>query len=78
MPIIFAQHAQCGRYHLETVPLESGRWEWWVKKDNKKEFDFSGEAESLEGAKQNAAMCIGTYPETQAWMPIGKPIQIPD
>lgn len=77
MAAIYAQHAQAGEYHLETRYCEPERWEWFVLKNDKRTAEFSGDARTLKGAMQSAAMCIGLYPENANWEPIGPPIKIP-
>jgi hypothetical protein len=76
MSSIFAQHAQAGKYHLETRYVEPGRWEWFAKVSQPGLPEFLGNAKNLEGAMQSACSSIGlSFAE---WMPIGPAIEIVD
>jgi hypothetical protein len=83
MARIFAQHAHCGEYHLETryVPPgdrgEPARWEWAAAVQGPHGLpEFSGDADNLEGAKRSACHAIGLA--FANWMPIGPAIDVPD
>jgi len=76
MAKVFAQHAQAGKYHLETRYVEAGRWEWFAKASERKLPEFSGDAETLEGAMQSACHSIGLG--FADWMPIGPAIEVPE
>jgi hypothetical protein len=75
VPRVFAQHANAGKFHLETR-YASKRWEWAVFKQKGGPAMFSGAAVSLESAKQSAAAAIGVK-ETH-WMDIGPAIELAD
>ena len=79
MAKVFAQHAEAGKYHLETRYIEPRRWEWFVLDARQtSKTVFSGDAETLEAAMRNAAANAGLYPETVKWRPIGQQVEIPD
>jgi hypothetical protein len=76
MARVFAEHAQAGKYHLETRYVEPGRWEWFAKPSQRKLPAFSGDAKTLDSAKQAACHSIGRA--FADWKPIGPAIEVPD
>jgi hypothetical protein len=69
MEKVFAQHATAGKYHLETWPMD-GRWEWKAIAMKPGLPEFTGTADSLEGAKERAMHSIGRMTELM-WTVVG-------
>lgn len=65
----FNQHADAGRFHLETRYVDPNHWEWFVLEKKTKRTHFSGDAKTLDGAKKSAATAVGLM--TARWQNIG-------
>jgi len=72
MANVHAQHATCGKYHLETRFVVD-HWEWSAVVINKavdgKLPEYTGTGDSLEGAKKSAMASIGL--SLAPWTDIG-------
>jgi hypothetical protein len=77
MARVFAQHADAGKYHLETRygGIEPLPWEWFVILKPDKTV-FSGDSKTLEGAKTSAGSAVGLG--VAQWKDIGPAIELPD
>lgn len=75
MERIHAQHATCGKYHLETRFVVD-HWEWSAAVINKavdgKLPEYANVSDSLEGAKKSAMASIGL--SFAPWTSIGPPV----
>jgi hypothetical protein len=76
MATIFALHATAGKYHLETWFVD-GQWGWKAIATDRRLDDFTGDADSLEGAKALAMSSIGLRTAV-AWTDVGPPIDVVD
>ena len=71
VPQLFAQQADLGPFHLETMCVD-GQWEWWVLQMKKRVQLGRGKSSSLGDAILAAEQCAGGEP---AWRDIGSEIK---
>jgi len=76
MAKVFAQHATAGEYHLDTWFIK-GKWAWKAVAIKHTLPEFSGTADSLEGAIKSAKSSIGLSTPL-AWANVGLAIEVPD
>lgn len=70
VPQLFAQQADLGPFHLETMCID-GEWEWWVLQMKKRVRLGRGKSASLGDAMLAAGQCAGGEP---IWRDIGSEI----
>jgi hypothetical protein len=77
MAKVYAQHATCGKYHLETR-FAVDHWEWFAApiKTTERLPQFSGNSDTLHTAKTSAMQSIGLA--FAPWMNIGPPVEVAD
>jgi hypothetical protein len=81
MARVHAQHANAGRYHLETWYDEyAKKWGWRakaIKQSDTRLHEYADMADTLDGAKRSAEASIGLTNATE-WIDIGPAIIVPD